>query len=115
MVNDNLPDTPYERALMLENMLVAIATGAQGWRDPIYAQLRQEFMNDPELKTLLPQFVRTCRDLRGRVLINRLARFGRSRSAILEHIPYVRGPRRISEHRGLHIFRREPVTDRKAE
>jgi hypothetical protein len=63
MLNDDLPDTPYERALMLENMLLAIATGAQGWRDPIYAQLRQEFMNDPGLKALLPQFVRTCRDL----------------------------------------------------
>jgi len=63
MLNDDLPDTPYERALMLENMLVAKAAGDHGTRDPIYTQLRQEFMNDPELKTLLPQFVRTCRDL----------------------------------------------------
>jgi len=40
-------------------MLVAKAAGDHGTRDPIYTQLRQEFMNDPELKTLLPQFVRT--------------------------------------------------------
>jgi len=33
----------------------------------------------------------------------------------LQHIPYVGGPRRISKYRRLHIFRREPVTDRKAE
>ena len=33
----------------------------------------------------------------------------------LQHIPYVRGPRRISKYRRLHIFRRKPVTDRKAE
>jgi len=51
----------------------------------------------------------------GRVLINRLARSGRSRSSILQHIPYVRGSRRISKYRRLHIFRCEPVTDRKAE
>jgi hypothetical protein len=58
-----LPDTLYERALMLENMLVAKAAGDHGTRDAVYTQLRQEFMNDPVLKALLPQFVRTCRDL----------------------------------------------------
>ena len=39
MLNDDLPDTPYERALMLENMLVAKAAGDHGTRDPIYTQL----------------------------------------------------------------------------
>ena len=62
MFDDEFPDTPYERALMLENMLVAKATGGQA-RDPLYTQLRLEFMNEPALKALLPQFVRTCRDL----------------------------------------------------
>jgi hypothetical protein len=33
----------------------------------------------------------------------------------LHHVPYVRGPRRISKYRRLQIFRRESVTDRKAE
>ncbi len=63
MFDEELPDTPYERALMLENMLVAKAAGDHTTRDPVYSQLRQEFMNDSVLKSLLPQFVRTCRDL----------------------------------------------------
>ena len=62
MFGDEFPDTPYERALMLENMLITKATGGQA-RDPLYTQLRLEFMNEPALKALLPQFVRTCRDL----------------------------------------------------
>ncbi len=63
MFNEGLPDTLYERALMLENMLVAKAAGDHGTRDAVYTQLRQEFMNDPVLKALLPLFVQTCRDL----------------------------------------------------
>jgi hypothetical protein len=63
MLDDDIPDTPYERARMLENMLVAKAAGDHGTRDSLYTQLRQEFMNDPEMKALLPRFVRTCRDL----------------------------------------------------
>src|SRR5215471_15535246 len=33
----------------------------------------------------------------------------------LQHVPYVRGPRRISKYRRLQIFRRQPVADREAE
>src|SRR6516165_8674201 len=33
----------------------------------------------------------------------------------LQHVPYVRGPRRISKYRRPQIFRRQPVADREAE
>lgn len=58
-----LPSNPLERATMLENLLVARATGDMTASNHDYDQLRREFINDPELKALLPSFVRTCRTL----------------------------------------------------
>jgi hypothetical protein len=58
-----LPTNPLERAAMLENLLVARATGDMTASDHDYEQLRREFISDPELKALLPAFVRTCRTL----------------------------------------------------
>src|ERR1700687_2882288 len=58
----DFPDTPIEQAKSLENLLVAAceeATGEVGF----YQQLRTELMQNPVLKPLLPEFVRTCRDL----------------------------------------------------
>jgi hypothetical protein len=57
-----LPESPLERAQMMEGILISCATG--GSRDaPIYEFLRREFMADFELKELLPDFVRTYRNL----------------------------------------------------
>ena len=47
---------------MLENILVAACEGATS-DNYEYEALRREFMSDPTLKALLPEFVRTCRDL----------------------------------------------------
>lgn len=47
---------------MLENILLASCEGYWGGSDD-YVELRRMFMSDPVLRPLLPEFVRTCRDL----------------------------------------------------
>ena len=55
-------ETDYKRAEHLQNMLISCATG--GWADQSeYQQLRRHFLDRPEYKDLLPDFVRTKRDL----------------------------------------------------
>lgn len=58
--DDEIPDTAYERALMLRTRLVTRATGG-AMTDRLYRVLRQGFIDDSHSKQLLPQFVRTCR------------------------------------------------------
>jgi hypothetical protein len=58
----NLPDSLAERAMMLQNLLIARATG-EGSDDGSYIQLRMEFMAGPETNALLPPFVRASRNL----------------------------------------------------
>jgi hypothetical protein len=60
---EDLPDSILERATMLENLLVARATGDMTASSVVYEHLRREFMGDGVLKHLLPDFVRTCRSL----------------------------------------------------
>ena len=59
---DDFPDTPLEQARYLENILVAACEGATA-HSGMYQQLRSHLMSDPILRPLLPEFVRTCRDL----------------------------------------------------
>jgi hypothetical protein len=61
-MSDFFPDTPYEQAKSLENLLLS---ACEGNRDNVgfYQQLRSELMQDSTLRALLPEFVRTCRDL----------------------------------------------------
>ncbi|MGY2938849.1 hypothetical protein ACVWZ6_008451 [Bradyrhizobium sp. GM6.1] len=59
---DELPTEQADRALALQEMLVAMATGGSGI-DPDYRLLRKEFMERPDTAKLLPQFVRACRTL----------------------------------------------------
>lgn len=63
MSADFLPDSAIERATMLENLLIARATGDMTASTYDYEQLRRDFLADPEIKDLLPPFVRTCRSL----------------------------------------------------
>ena len=60
---DDLPDAPLEQAQMLENVLLTACEGNRDKNAAIYRQLRQALMQDPTLKALLPQDVRTCRDI----------------------------------------------------
>jgi hypothetical protein len=61
---EDLPEDPLERAQLLQNIVLALATGGSGSGDNLrYTELRLEFMQDQEFKSLLPSFVRTCRDL----------------------------------------------------
>jgi hypothetical protein len=55
-------DSDFERAQYLQNMLISEATGG-GAEDSDYQQLRRLFVNNPDTKALLPNFVRTNRDL----------------------------------------------------
>jgi hypothetical protein len=57
-----IPTSLVERAMSMENLMVAHATGGMG-DGPLYERLRREFMADDALKPLLPDFVRTCRSL----------------------------------------------------
>jgi hypothetical protein len=60
---NDLPTDLLERVTMLENVLVARATGDMSASNRDYQRLRWDFVADPELKDLLPPFVRTCRTL----------------------------------------------------
>jgi abortive infection Abi-like protein len=59
----NFPATPLEQARTLENILVSACEGVANDAG-MYQQLRAELMQDPVLRSLLPEFVRTCRDLK---------------------------------------------------
>lgn len=57
---EDMPDSSIERAILLQNMIVALAENG-GFEQAIYHQLRAEFM-DGETRALLPSFIRTSRD-----------------------------------------------------
>jgi hypothetical protein len=59
---DSIPESIVEQARMLENILLTACEGNRSGARP-YAELRGAFISDPALKPLLPEFVRTCRDL----------------------------------------------------
>jgi hypothetical protein len=56
-------ELPLRLSAMLENLLVARAKGDMTASTQGYEQLRRDFVGDPEIKPLLPPFVRTCRTL----------------------------------------------------
>jgi hypothetical protein len=62
MTMDDIPDTWLECAQMMEGILLAACEGKKD-NDRAYQRLRQQFMQDSVLKPLLPDFVRTRRDL----------------------------------------------------
>lgn len=63
MIDENeIPASLAERASMMEGILIACATGGSS-DNHIYQFLRRQFMAEPTLKDLLPQFVRTYRNL----------------------------------------------------
>jgi hypothetical protein len=57
-----IPNTTTEQVVMMEGILIAAATGGSP-DSPIYEHLRRQFMADPIVRDLLPQFVRTYRNL----------------------------------------------------
>lgn len=57
-----LPNSVIERVSMMESILTDAATGGSP-DNSVYKYLRREFMSDDILKSLLPPFVRTYRDL----------------------------------------------------
>ena len=59
---DDLPTTPLDRVLALQDLLISHATGGRE-SNPAYQQLRTELIHQRELEPLIPQFVRTCRTL----------------------------------------------------
>ena len=59
---DDLPGTRTEQVTMMEGILIAAATG--GSKDgTAYEALRRELLSDDTIKSLLPSFVRTYRNL----------------------------------------------------
>ena len=63
IIESELPSSQVERAAMLENLMVARATGDLTASSELYEHLRREFLEDAALKDMLPSFVRTCRTL----------------------------------------------------
>ena len=57
-----IPTSTIEQIAMMEGILIAAATGGSPDNN-IYEHLRREFMADPTIRDLLPQFVRTYRNL----------------------------------------------------
>lgn len=60
MADLDLPDTPLERAKMLQLMVIAVAENGS-LDEAIYGELRTEFMSGSN-RNLLPDYIRTCRD-----------------------------------------------------
>ena len=59
---EELPESIAERAKVVENILIDAATGGLLDEDT-YGHLRTELMRDQQIKSMLPDFVRTCRRL----------------------------------------------------
>lgn len=59
---NEIPSSTLEQVAMMEGILIASATGGSP-DNHIYEHLRREFMADPIIRDLLPQFVRTYRNL----------------------------------------------------
>ena len=55
-----IPDTSYEKALLMQSMLIAVAKNG-GLDENVYSSIRREFMNS-DAKSLLPEIIKTCRD-----------------------------------------------------
>ncbi|WP_170571188.1 abortive infection family protein [Ruegeria atlantica] len=63
MIDPNdIPSSTIERVAMMEGILIASATGGSP-DNHIYEQLRREFMTDPQIRDMLPPFVRSYRNL----------------------------------------------------
>lgn len=61
---EELPESAIERARLLEGILISAATTGFGPSDEkTYAGLRAALIQDPSIKTLVPSYIRTCRDL----------------------------------------------------
>ncbi len=61
----NQCSSDFERAKMLQDTMIAIATGSSGGEDDasVYMQFRHYFVANIKTKELLPDFVRTSRDV----------------------------------------------------
>ena len=57
-----IPDTSYEKALLMQSMLIAVAEN-ESLDEKLYSLIRREFMNS-DAKSLLPEIIKTCRDKR---------------------------------------------------
>lgn len=57
-----LPSDKLDRAMALRNGLVALCEGRTNMNDAVYRLLRREFMSDPAVADLVPQFVRAAQD-----------------------------------------------------
>lgn len=58
----DLPTDKLERVMAFRNGLVALCEGWAKMDERVYSVLRREFMTDPIIAPLLPQFVRTAQD-----------------------------------------------------
>src|SRR5271163_1715955 len=63
LMSDIFSGSTPEKAKWLENFLLSACEGNRE-DSHSYELLRAEFVENPKLKPLLPEFVRTCRDLR---------------------------------------------------
>lgn len=55
-----IPDTSIEKALLMQDMLIAVAQN-ESLDKSVYSLIRREFMNS-DAKSLLPEIIKTCRD-----------------------------------------------------
>jgi len=58
-----IPQDLKEQAQLLQTILLATCEGDRSTHNHTYIELRSALTDDPAIKALLPDFVRTCRDL----------------------------------------------------
>lgn len=58
-----IPEGLKEQAQLLQTILLTACEGDRSTHNHTYVELRQALTGDPAIKPLLPDFVRTCRDL----------------------------------------------------
>ncbi len=64
MIDQTLPDNKIDKVDLLQNILINRATGRNGIGDGVvYQKLRHDLTSDSLAQKLLPDFIRTCRDL----------------------------------------------------
>jgi len=61
VIEEDIPDDPLEKLLILQNAVISHATDGS-IDSKLYSKLRREILGEPGMASIAPQFLRNCRD-----------------------------------------------------